>query len=215
MLSETVKRHAVDYHLLDLLNPANVFDQGTRMRELTTQDTPAFSAKLLAEFDRRRNIKDMFSRRTSARDPLTDSNNNPSQGTQSDGLRDLDDRITPLAGNETQNSVTHTINEEPSAVERRDAQSSYKRSGKRAPPESASMRPPKVNKSSSTKTATLAASKGQQSLIGFFKPGSSPRSKEDTSGNVTNNFHPYPALDAGNASTFVPEYCILVERDIC
>ncbi|KAH9825579.1 putative DNA lyase (APN2), partial [Teratosphaeria destructans] len=46
--------------LIDLMNPPNTFSGGVRVKDWTIQDSPAFSAKRMPEFDRRRSIKSMF-----------------------------------------------------------------------------------------------------------------------------------------------------------
>nr|QIA97807.1 APN2 [Teratosphaeria destructans] len=46
--------------LIDLMNPPNTFSAGIRVKDWTIQDSPAFSAKRMPEFDRRRSIKSMF-----------------------------------------------------------------------------------------------------------------------------------------------------------
>ncbi|KAF2764421.1 APN2 DNA lyase apurinic/apyrimidinic [Teratosphaeria nubilosa] len=46
--------------LIDLMNPPNTFSDGVRLKDWKLQDSPAFSAKRMPEFDRRRSIKSMF-----------------------------------------------------------------------------------------------------------------------------------------------------------
>ncbi|KAI9839086.1 MAG: Class II abasic (AP) endonuclease [Thelocarpon superellum] len=48
--------------LRDLMNPPGIFAQGTRIGRVTLKDTPALSGRLIPEFDRRGNIRDMFKR---------------------------------------------------------------------------------------------------------------------------------------------------------
>ena len=48
--------------MVDTMNPPEVFEQGMRKREWDMQNAPAFSAKKLPEFDRRRSIKSMFAK---------------------------------------------------------------------------------------------------------------------------------------------------------
>lgn len=49
-------------NLLDIVNPPSMFRDGERLREHSAKDLLPLSGKLLPEFDRRRSIKDMFSR---------------------------------------------------------------------------------------------------------------------------------------------------------
>ena len=52
-------------HVLDLMNPPNVFVNGTRVRDIASSDSLPLSGRLLPDFHRRRNIKDMFVRKPS------------------------------------------------------------------------------------------------------------------------------------------------------
>lgn len=52
-------------HINDLMNPAGMFKKGERKEEWSTKNLLTLSGKLIPEFDRRRNIKDMFSRKPS------------------------------------------------------------------------------------------------------------------------------------------------------
>lgn len=57
--------------LLDLINPAGMFRDGKRLQPWTTKNLLPTSGKLIPEFDRRRNIRDMFSKKPSI--PVTTS----------------------------------------------------------------------------------------------------------------------------------------------
>lgn len=52
-------------HIKDLMNPAGMFEGGERKEEWSTKNLLPMSGKLIPEFDRRRNIRDMFSRKPS------------------------------------------------------------------------------------------------------------------------------------------------------
>lgn len=54
---------AVD--IRDLMNPVGMFKEGKRLRDWTPKDLLPMSARLIPEFDRRRNIRDMFSKKPS------------------------------------------------------------------------------------------------------------------------------------------------------
>ncbi|KAJ4386219.1 Class II abasic (AP) endonuclease [Gnomoniopsis smithogilvyi] len=64
-LADRVKHNEKDHWVTDVMNPDDMFKDGQRLREWTTKDLLPQSAKLLNEFDRRRNIKDMFTKRPS------------------------------------------------------------------------------------------------------------------------------------------------------
>ena len=49
----------------DVMNPAGMFKDGKRLREYSMKNLLPLSGKLIPEFDRRRNIRDMFSRKPS------------------------------------------------------------------------------------------------------------------------------------------------------
>lgn len=53
-------------YLADLVNPPGYFSQGKRTQPYSVKDVPTFSAKLLPDFDKRRSIKDMFSKKPSS-----------------------------------------------------------------------------------------------------------------------------------------------------
>lgn len=55
-----------DVNLLDVMNPAGMFLDGIRQREYSKKDILRLSGKLIPEFDGRRSIRDMFSRKRSA-----------------------------------------------------------------------------------------------------------------------------------------------------
>jgi AP endonuclease-2 len=76
VLKDRVTVEGQPVHLLEIANPPGVFDGQQRLRPIDIRDHPVFSAKLLPEFDKRRSIKDMLSRKQSAR-------NHESTGTKS------------------------------------------------------------------------------------------------------------------------------------
>ncbi|KAK1995331.1 endonuclease/Exonuclease/phosphatase [Colletotrichum falcatum] len=59
-LADTVKVDGRDTSVLDVINPIGMFRDGKRLREWSAKDLVPLSAKLIPEFDRRRNIRDMF-----------------------------------------------------------------------------------------------------------------------------------------------------------
>jgi AP endonuclease 2 len=52
-------------HIKDLMNPPGMFRDGERVEEWSTKNLLPMSGKLIPEFDRRRNIRDMFGRKPS------------------------------------------------------------------------------------------------------------------------------------------------------
>lgn len=65
VLSDTVAGDGERAHLLDLMNPKGMFEGGKRQREWSNKDLLPLSARLIPEFDRRRSIKDMFTKKSS------------------------------------------------------------------------------------------------------------------------------------------------------
>ena len=53
-------------HLLDVMHPPGMFRDGQRQREWSSKDLLPLSARLIPEFDGRRSIKDMFTKRAPA-----------------------------------------------------------------------------------------------------------------------------------------------------
>lgn len=65
----TAKKVPIDAsqaHILDVMNPPDMFRNGERRREWNHKDLLPLSAKLIPEFDRRQSIRDMFTRQTSS-----------------------------------------------------------------------------------------------------------------------------------------------------
>ncbi|KAK4125086.1 DNase I-like protein [Parathielavia appendiculata] len=62
-IGDTVSLNGTKVHTEDIMNPAGMFKDGQRQREWTPKDLLPTSAKLIPEFDRRQNIRDMFFRR--------------------------------------------------------------------------------------------------------------------------------------------------------
>jgi AP endonuclease 2 len=65
-MKEKVELDGKEVHLLDIMNPPGMFENGKRLRKWNAKDMPALSGRLIPEFAQRRNIRDMFSKRPSA-----------------------------------------------------------------------------------------------------------------------------------------------------
>lgn len=64
VLKDKVRLGTEEYSILDIMNPPSVFKDGIRQRNLdSTKDLLPLSGKLLPEFDKRRSIKDMLTRK--------------------------------------------------------------------------------------------------------------------------------------------------------
>lgn len=172
-------------HILDMMNPPGMFKDGVRQREYSpTKDIPPLSGKLLPEFTKRRNIRDMFSKKPTL--PKAEPTPTPmelgsqTQAEPEDSSQTLSDgtalKFNSLAETLSVNSASstngHTV-QSPSPLN-----SPEKR---RAP----SITSPNkvIKRSKSTLSSSASAAKGQQSLKGFFQTRTkSTDTKERTSG---------------------------------
>ncbi|KAI4220412.1 MAG: hypothetical protein LQ349_008095, partial [Xanthoria aureola] len=151
-------------HTLDVMNPQGMFMDGLRQREYSTRDMLPMSGKLIPEFDGRRNIKDMFSRKPpsaksqSTATPLVgakegeDAKIDENVDLSRDQILQADLPTAPLANGQT--AATETIS--PVAGKKRSSAAT------------STNRPLKRSRSGVSVQAAPANSKGQQSLKGFF-----------------------------------------------
>ncbi|KAF3004147.1 Class II abasic (AP) endonuclease [Curvularia kusanoi] len=186
-----------EHNILDIMNPPGMFKNGMRMRDYSTKDVPALSGKLLTEFNKRQNIRDMFSRKPAA--PKTaNAPAFPPVEKRSDAATDAPpmqgaDKETELPGatnalSLTNDPIVHATNPLPSPEKRRVSAC--------ASPKKPNKRPKISNPGPSLDRASLA--KGQQSLKGFFQARSKvPESHSDAT-NVLPSVQPTPSV--GNAS---------------
>lgn len=158
-----------EHHILDIMNPLGMFKDGVRMREYNTKDVPPLSGKLLTEFNKRQNIRDMFSKKP-ATSKLTNAPAFPTGATLEEPAvispTQGADKGPELAGATSALSFAGGQNVSPlNSPEKRRA--------------SASASPIKsIKRSKSSNPAPnnpASLSKGQQSLKGFFQ--SQTRSK--------------------------------------
>ena len=147
-------------HILDMVNPPGMFEDGVRKQEWLMKNLLPMSGKLIQEFDRRRNIRDMFTRTPSM--PKMDS----TEETPAPALR---------------NSISLTaVDEKATSPTREDlgTSPSMNKNGKRAARSDPSAPATKKTKPTSQSATTNGAGKGQSSLKGFFmaKPAPVPPS---------------------------------------
>ena len=130
----------------DFMNPVGMFRDGVRLREWSPKDILPTSARLLPEFDRRRNIRDMFQPKP---------------------------KETPVVTTPAADTTMPDLPAPPLSSPAGEALSVLPR---RTPPveSAAPLKRPAKPASVPSKKAKLAkeapASKSQQSLMGFFKP---------------------------------------------
>jgi AP endonuclease-2 len=162
--------------LLDLMNPPGMFRGGVRQRDCnSSKDIPPLSGKLLPEFTKRRNIRDMFNKK-----PVLQTPPSTSTPTQIGAPMDNDEKsgISPFTANNIPDKFpkpsTETFSAEHTSAKNGHVvptSSPSKPSGKRRASSTSPIKSVKRNKSSlSTATnSTPSLAKGQQSLKGFFQ----------------------------------------------
>lgn len=168
MVKDNVEIEGIKYSIEDLMNAQEVFKNGKDTKQRKTGESPALSAKLMPEFDKRQSIKDMFNRRPLAKsairsDTASSVRENTEQQTTSESQQDKTDAITP--GNEileyssqTTNSTTTSFGHEGSPKQRRKLS------------EGTMPKTIKRKKSATGPITNASIGKRQQSLKGFFQP---------------------------------------------
>lgn len=158
-----------EYHILDIMNPPGMFKDGSRLREYSAaRDIPPLSGKLLTEFNKRQNIRDMFSKKPVVPRPTNALAFPPAEATL-EGAPDISpmqgaDKGAELAGATNalfaaNGQIGHATSPLNSPEKRRASES--------ASPNKALKRSKSSNPVPSSNAASLA--KGQQSLKGFFQ----------------------------------------------
>ena len=171
MLKDTVIVDGREIDIRDIMNPLGMFKNGLRQREYSTTDVLPLSGRLIPEFDRRRNIKEMFFRKSSS------TGNGTAAPAPNDSSLDSASLSKPSStereNSEAQVALTSTSRghdtlevQLPIASKRSHKLETYT--------------PPTAKRTKSTANAALATTgKGQQSLKGFFKPKSTPEDLSD------------------------------------
>jgi AP endonuclease-2 len=175
-LKQKVEIGGEEVDIRDIMS-AGMFESGVRQREWTTKDLLPLSAKLIPEFDRRRNIRDMFVKKpsmtTGESSFSTKSAAEDSQeAKQAGALGTSQEESTPPADSQATmaSSMTTVASQSQSTAMASPAKSSIKRAAESS---SSTSRPLKKGKSGAvSKTAPPKgqSGKGQSSLMGFFKP---------------------------------------------
>jgi AP endonuclease 2 len=154
-----------EVHIKEIMNPTGTFSGDNRLTEYSVKTVPLLSGKLIPEFDRRRNIKDMFFRKPSITSTTVAVSDSSLSATDNDdtGLSTASDSIpkSPLvphspvrAAQATKSpSPVKSTTKRPSSGGKSAGQSKRLKGGQTAAPG-----PP---------------SRGQSSLMGFFKPKAS------------------------------------------
>jgi AP endonuclease-2 len=185
--AETVEE---EVHVLDLLNPAGMFKDGVRQRDYdAVKDVPALSGKLLAEFTKRRSIRDMFSKKPA----LQKATPTPMPAVADPGattttevrstartIEEEMDRDLALAIEASKADMHVNTNSKPAS-----SQSPIKSTEKRRASASASPGKPVKRGRPGAAAVSTRGNKGQQSLKGFFQAHSKPADPVPPNGTVS------------------------------
>ncbi|EEA19531.1 DNA lyase Apn2 [Talaromyces marneffei ATCC 18224] len=165
VFKERVSLNGNEIDIKDIVNPPGMFENGIRQREYSTKDLLPLSGRLIPEFTQRRSIKDMFTRK-------------PSSSFKENNIA-IDDAVNELVPVASESASTNSLESfrSPSKSELYRSQSNSERASntppngvsKRVRKESAPAPPPKRSKSGGKSDPNMSG-KGQQSLMGFFKP---------------------------------------------
>ncbi|EGD95557.1 DNA lyase [Trichophyton tonsurans CBS 112818] len=147
-ISDKVPLDGKDVHILDIMNPKGIFEDGVEQPRSNKITPLALSGKLIPEFDRRRNIKDMFRNHS-----LSRNNSEVKVSTTTD----------IQAGSEIPGPTSQTE----STLEKKGAPVTINNPPKRSHSKGAQAPPSKRLKPKGRPTGTR--SNGQQTLAGFFK----------------------------------------------
>nr|ATA58163.1 DNA lyase [Diplodia seriata] len=180
LLKERVALDGEEVTLSDLMNPPGRFRDGKRLRDWTLKDSPAFSGRLLPEFDKRRSIKDMFSRKATTSKPSANGSAN------TEGLAAVVNSSSPSSlGPKSQERAEENSQAEPEASQKSHVSTVTQLNGsnrihsttstekKRPVPALPTAKSNKKKKLSAPAPTQSNSVKGQQSLKGFFKPAPS------------------------------------------
>lgn len=142
-------------HIRDIMNPPGVFKDGERQQEYSSRFMLPASGRLLPEFDvdKRRSIKDMFTRK-----PSSTLSRSPSTGSALE-------KPAASSASEPCTSATPTPSETPTPSVSCETQAPKILPFKRSQPASS------ASSKRARPTPTPSAA-GQKSLMGFFKPKS-------------------------------------------
>lgn len=188
IIKDIVDIDGVAVHIKDIVNPPGMFKNSDRIREWNNKDLLPTSAKLIPEFDRRRNIREMFAKKPSL--PTAEYSTGVSKDEEVEKSLEFqrpnaaippatEDAIVPsrkLSASNGRTLMGGTSPDSPihNAVSRTGEQISPKANGKRSA-ESSSSRALKRSKAGGSSATQVASNKGQlakgqSSLKGFFKP---------------------------------------------
>jgi len=155
--------------LVDIMSPPGYFVDGKRLKDYSTRDVPVFSGKLLPEFDKRRSIKDMFTKKPSLSQSTTLDVSTAEVVTDTPGTSATLKETTPPPPSAPSVAESPFSVASQTSVATSLASPASKPTAKRTASDAPTSKASKRAKGNGP-AATAASSKGQQSLKGFFKP---------------------------------------------
>ncbi|RHZ70534.1 hypothetical protein CDV55_106229 [Aspergillus turcosus] len=160
VFKDVVRLGEEEVNILDIMNPPGMFKDGKRQQEYSTKYLLPTSGRLIPEFDKRRSIKDMFSRKPST-NVQTPTTNAPTLRR----FASTQEMETPTAISESaaSRSVAVADSTQTKEIVRKRSQKS----------ETGSPGPVKRSKSGSAQSSAPSTA-GQRTLKGFFKPKTDP-----------------------------------------
>ncbi|KAJ3489104.1 hypothetical protein NLG97_g6061 [Lecanicillium saksenae] len=185
-MGDKITKDGKEIALAEVMNPADMFRDGQRVRNWEQRDALALSAKLIPEFDRRQNIRDMFTRKASQTSSQTDKFGTQSSQIESKGMG-ADTAASSGATATSAGSAAGTSysgNKAATAATSSTSATSVERGSqvKRNPEGSAEAAAPASKRNKSSSDAKGKAASGQRTLQGFFKPKNmAPASKSAAS----------------------------------
>ncbi|KAG5664314.1 hypothetical protein KAF25_008048 [Fusarium avenaceum] len=158
--------------LMEMVNPPDMFQGEGRLRDWSTKDLLPLSAKLIPEFDRRRSIRDMFTKKATPAVPPPESTNMDTPAESSTNGNSSTQASTSKSDETSwsQASTTSTsrLSETVSPAKPSTSQLNIKRTVPAADTTSRSFKRSKPSTSASVNKSKAAT--GQRTLQGFFKP---------------------------------------------
>ncbi|KAI4124131.1 MAG: hypothetical protein LQ338_004977, partial [Usnochroma carphineum] len=167
VLKDLIEIEGKSVHTLDVMNPPGMFTDGQRQREYSTKDMLPMSGKLIPEFDGRRNIRDMFTRKP----PLLKSQSTTAALVDTEPDSETPADPTKCLSKQSSQADVSGSNAPPEGTGTESATSANNK--KRPFAETLTQKPLKRSKSGAAMLAPATATgKSQQSLKGFFKTAS-------------------------------------------
>jgi AP endonuclease-2 len=174
-VDDTVTFHGNKVRIEDIMNPAGMFKDGVRQQEWSAKDLLPTSAKLIPEFDRRRSIRDMFSKKaapskTVSKSAPTDRQVNQSTVVATAGKAHNDKAQSDSSFSASQSSSQTTAVSNTTSGNNTSASLQKQPPAKRQAESSTPSRPQKKGKVALNRESSANSGFAQSSLKGFFKP---------------------------------------------